>query len=163
MLTEGHARESTSVSASRGARTTGTGCWRRKNRYIITVEHLGIYNMPLKVNATDKTPSFEYIPKSGTFHVIGVSVPKDAKSFYDPIIEWVDGFCSVQKTDSRFIINIDLDYFSASSIVKLIVILKKLSRFDRSVINWIYEDDELLEAGEDLSTMINLQFNMIRK
>jgi hypothetical protein len=127
------------------------------------VEGYSIYNIPLRVNATDKTPLFEYIPKSGTFHVVGVSVPKDAKLFYDPIIEWVDGFCATQSRESYFIINIDLDYFSASSIVKLIVILKKLSKFDRSVINWIYEDDELLEAGEDLSTMINLQFNMIRK
>ena len=135
----------------------------KRNRYIIKVEDLNIYNIPLRVNATDKTPSFEYIPKSGTFHVIGVSVPKDAKIFYDPIIEWVDGFCKTQPLESYFIINIDLDYFSASSIVKLIVILKKLSKFDKSIINWIYEDDELLEAGDDLSTMINLKFNMIKK
>jgi hypothetical protein len=115
------------------------------------------------VKATEKTPSFEYNPKSGTFHVIGISVPADSKAFYQPIIDWVEGFCLVQAPNSYFIINIDLGYFSPSSIVKLIVILKKLAKFENSCVNWIYEDEELLEAGEELSTMINMQFNLIRK
>jgi len=122
----------------------------------------GLYNIPLRVKATDKTPSFEYIPKQGTFNIKGVSIPVDAKAFYNPIFDWLSGFVEVQDPNSYLIINISLDYFSPSSIMHLIKIFKKLEKFDNASINWYYEDDELLEAGTELSTILHIKFNMIK-
>lgn len=117
----------------------------------------------IRVNATEKTPSFEYIPRSGTFNVKGVSIPADPKEFYLPIIEWVDAFCNNNDINAYIMINVDLRYFSPASLLQLIKIFRKLEKFPNACINWFYEDDDLQEAGEELCDILKMHINLIRK
>lgn len=123
----------------------------------------GLYNIPLRMKATEKSPSFEYIPKDGIFNIKGVSVPTDPKSFYLPIIDWLDAFLKVQDKNSYFLINVDLGYFSPSSLLQLIKIFRKLEAFHNASINWYYEDSDLKEAGEELCDILKMHINLINK
>ncbi len=118
------------------------------------------YKIPLKINRTDETPLLEWSPKSFTFDIIGISVPKNAKLFYEPILEWIEGY--VEDIKNKIIINIDLDYFSTQSLVWLIKILKKFEKIE-SIVNWSWDEENIKECGEDISTIINIKFNLIQK
>lgn len=97
------------------------------------------------------------------FNVKGVSVPKDPKKFYTPILEWLDAFVKETKSDSYLIVNVDLGYFSPSSLMQLIKIFRKLEQFPNASINWYYEDEDLQEAGEVLCEILKMRINLIKK
>jgi hypothetical protein len=121
-----------------------------------------MFDLPLKIKATEKTPLLEYNPIERTFSVIGVSVPEDAKMFYDPILLWVSGYVK-SNTNGGMTININLDYFSTKSSLILLKMLKKFEVLPNILINWYYDDSESKEIGDDFSTMVNLTFNLIDK
>lgn len=121
------------------------------------------HNIPLKIKATDKTPQFEYSPKSGIFSIVGVSIPERPEIYYVPIIKWVQEYVMQQNKDSYLIIKLDLDYFSTQSLMYLVKILKPFQPFNNIIINWYYEDEDLLECGQELATMIKIPFNFICK
>jgi len=80
-------------------------------------------NVPIRIKATERTPLMEYLPKELTFNMIGVSVPDDAKSFYAPVLTWIESYIK-NNTTEKLTINIDLDYFSIQSASILLKILK---------------------------------------
>jgi len=121
-----------------------------------------MFDLPLKIKATEKTPLLEYNPKDRTFSVIGVSVPEDAKMFYDPILLWVSTYVKSNR-EGGLTININLEYFSTKSSLILLKILKQFETIPNVSVNWYYDDSESKEIGDDFSTMVNLIFNLIGK
>lgn len=124
------------------------------------------FNLPLKINQTDKTPLLSYDPKSRLFTMSGISVPPNARDFYEPIIKWVDGFVLSDFAKGGITINVDLEYFNTPSSVILLRILKEFEKIrDKVTINWFYEkdDDDIKEIGDDLKFMVKLEFNIIEK
>jgi len=116
----------------------------------------------IKVRATERTPLLEYIPKEMTFNMKGVSIPENAKEFYDPILLWIENFVSTDNTNP-LIINIDLDYFSIQSASILLRIIKLFDKLPDVTVNWFYEDTDIEEIGHDLSSMVKMKFNHINK
>ena len=121
-----------------------------------------MYNIGLKIKATDRTPFFEYKPKEGIFNMIGVSVPDDAMKFYEPILKWVTGYIGLNKSEP-ITVNIDLEYFSIQSSKALLKILKDFSTLPNVTINWYYDDPDIEEVGQDLSFIVGIDFNLIDK
>lgn len=121
-----------------------------------------MYNLPLKIKATERTPLFEYNPKEYTFHMVGVSVPDNAKEFYKPILDWVEGYSKTNITE-QVTINIDLDYFSIQSASVLLKILKFFDKLPNVVLNWIFDDKDTEEIGYDLAFMLKMKINHINK
>ena len=124
------------------------------------------YNNPLKVNQTDKTPLLCYDPKNRLFTMSGVSVPENARVFYEPIMKWVEGYVRSEHNKDGITINVHLDYFNIASSAILLKILKEFEKIgDRVIINWFYdeEDDDMREIGDDLQWMVKVQFNVIKK
>jgi len=121
-----------------------------------------MFDLPLKIKATEKTPLLEYNPKDRTFSVIGVSVPEDTKMFYDPILLWVSGYVKSNR-EGGLTININLDYFSTKTSLILLRILKQFEVVPNVSVNWYYDDSEGREIGDDFSTMVHLNFNLIDK
>lgn len=119
-----------------------------------------IFDIPLKVKKTDRTPEFYYDPKENFFDIKGVSVPENATEFYDPIIKWVDGY--ILTNPKSITINIELDYFSPKSLICLMRIFKKFEQFD-STINWFYDDNDIHQCGIDLEDLLKIKFNFINK
>ena len=121
-----------------------------------------MYNIGLKIKATDRTPLLEYIPRDCVFNMIGVSVPEDASKFYEPILKWIDGYVSLNTTDP-ITVNFDLDYFSIQSSKIILNIIRKFSKLPNVTVNWYYDDADNKEIGEDFSYIANIQFNLIEK
>ena len=121
-----------------------------------------MYNLPLKIKATERTPSLEYDPKGPTFNMIGISVPDDAKSFYAPILQWVEKYVREGVSDPM-IINIDLDYFSIQSASALLKIIKYFDILPNVTLNWYFDDKDTEEIGQDLASMVKMKFNHINK
>ena len=67
--------------------------------------------------------------------------------------------------ESKFTANIAFEYFNTSSSKCLFDVFKRLSKIEDSgktiTINWYYEegDDDMMEAGEDYSDLLDLDFN----
>lgn len=122
------------------------------------------YNLPLKVNQTDKTPLLSYDPKNRIFTMSGVSVPNNTREFYEPVVRWVEGYILSDFAKGGITINVSLDYFSIQSSVILLKILREFDKIkDKVIVNWIYEvdDDDMREIGDDLKAMLGLELNVI--
>jgi hypothetical protein len=121
------------------------------------------HDLPLKIKATEKTPLFEYSPKEGYFSIVGASIPDNTGDYYKPIFIWAQEYVQNKDKNIKLYINLDLEYFSTQSIVFLIKILKLFQVFNQISINWYYDGEEMLECGQDLSSIINIPFNFISK
>lgn len=105
-------------------------------------------------------------PESGIFTIEGKSVPEDGKTFYAPVLKWLDDYFNQPAAETHFIFK--LDYFNISTSKMILFILYKLNELKgkgHSVkITWYYkdEDDEMLEVGEDYEFMIDIPFEYVR-
>lgn len=118
-------------------------------------------DIPLRIKATERTPLLEYLPKEGVFNMVGVSVPDNAKDFYDPILKWVDEYVK-EKPNKDLLININLDYFSIQSASLLLRILKLFDKLENVRVNWYFDDSDTEEIGWDLAGMVKMEFNYIK-
>ena len=117
------------------------------------------------IEGTPKTPSVNFDSSSGILHLKGRSIPENSIEFYKPLVEWLDSYSS--KPQPKTSVNIQLEYFNTSSSKCLLDLFKKLETMHKSgndiLIKWYYEEDDedMLEAGEDYQSIINIPFKMI--
>lgn len=108
-----------------------------------------------------KTPWVNFDPDKGLIELGGRSIPENTESVYRPLIEWIEQYIQ----DPRDITNVkvDFEYFNSSSAKYLIRFLEYFTTLrdeGKEVnINWYYDDDELLEYGEDFQDVLELKFN----
>lgn len=117
------------------------------------------------IEGTPKTPSVNFDSASGILHLKGRSIPENSIEFYKPLVEWLDEYAA--KPQAKTSVNIQLEYFNTSSSKCLLDLFKKLEGMHKSgndiTIKWYYEEDDedMLEAGEDYQSIINIPFKMI--
>lgn len=117
------------------------------------------------IEGTPKTPSVNFDSTSGILHLKGRSIPENSIEFYKPLVEWLDEYAA--KPQAKTAVNIQLEYFNTSSSKCLLDLFKKLEGMHKSgndiTIKWYYEEDDedMLEAGEDYQSIINIPFKMI--
>ncbi len=118
-----------------------------------------------KLNASQNTPEVNLDPKNNIFEVIGRSSPEDAASFYFPILEWVDKY--LEHPNKETILNFKLPYYNTSSSKLILTIMTKFeTAFENGQkvkINWFYpqDDEDILEAGEEYSDIVDIPFEYI--
>ncbi len=115
---------------------------------------------------TQKTPFISFDPESGVFELKGKSIPENSSGFYNPVFAWLEKYC--QDPSSKTHLNIQLDYFGTASSKCILDIFKKLEEMaaagkGEAVVNWMYNDfdEDILEAGENYRSIVNLPFNLI--
>jgi len=117
------------------------------------------------IEGTPKTPSVHFDSTSGILQLKGRSIPENSIEFYKPLVEWLDEYAS--KPQPKTAVNIQLEYFNTSSSKCLLDLFKKLESMHKGgsdiMIKWYYEEDDedMLEAGEDYQSIINIPFKMI--
>ncbi|MBN2275379.1 MAG: DUF1987 domain-containing protein [Bacteroidales bacterium] len=121
----------------------------------------------LNIQAGRSTPGITYIPEENVLTISGSSLPENVHAFYKPVIEWIDEFSLSPILEPPMRIILKIQYYNSGTIRFLAEMLKMISRLhekglDLSV-DWYYEadDDIIREAGEELSEILDMQFNMI--
>ncbi|MBQ3657461.1 MAG: DUF1987 domain-containing protein [Bacteroidales bacterium] len=108
-----------------------------------------------------KTPRVNLDPEKGLVELGGRSIPENTESVYRPLIEWIEEY--KEQPQEKTVVKIDFEYFNSSSAKYLIRFLEYFSTMKKSgyeiVVNWYYDDDELLEYGEDFQEVLEMKFN----
>ena len=119
----------------------------------------------LAIMGTPKTPAVRCNAHQGLLEITGRSNPENTIEVFKPIVNWVEEY--VQNPGEKTTINIQLEHFNTSSSKSLIGILKRLESLKKEgrevVVNWYYDadDEDILEAGENFESVIQIPFNMI--
>lgn len=120
-----------------------------------------------EIPATERTPAI-ILDKSGAtgrIKFLGRSLPDDARSFYQPIITWIDDY--FQDPNETTVISFDLEYFNTSSSKMLLQIIRKLRKLEKQnkklTVEWYYleDDEDILESGVTFQELTNIEFNFI--
>lgn len=118
----------------------------------------------LFIEQTGKTPEIDF-KTTGEFKILGSSYPENVLEFYQPVINWLDKFLRTN-TESIYL-NVDLKYINTTSIKSILNVIIKIRTLSKSTVKvaWLYEiqDEDMLEAGEDLQKLSKLEFEFIEK
>lgn len=129
---------------------------------------------PLIIEPTKTTPLVHFDPAINRLEISGISRPEDVRTFYIPLLDWINRFSdelensmALYTTDKPLILDLQFNYFNSSSAKFLFDILASFNEIHLSgtpvQINWIYyeEDEDVMEAGKELSEMLEMPFNYI--
>ncbi len=123
------------------------------------------------VNGTTVSPTVDFNIDTRVLEISGYSRPENVRDFYYPIIQWLDELNlslannkSLNLNSEPFSFKFKFVYFNSSSAKFIYDIIIMLNGFQKDgfplKIYWYYDadDDELREAGEELSDMANVPF-----
>lgn len=114
----------------------------------------------LHIEHKKRSPKVDF-KLNGELSIIGNCFPEDPKSFFEPILTWLEDFKAYYT--GEVIMSIDLNYVNTSSVKILLELIQNLTgKFkSKTKINWIYEieDEDMLEVGEDLEKVSEFKFN----
>lgn len=117
------------------------------------------------IEGTPKTPNVSFDGEKGALSLKGRSIPENSIEFYKPLVDWLDSYSGSPQPKTTCVIQ--LEYFNTSSSKCLLDLFKKMESMNKNgneiEINWYYEEDDedMLEAGEDYQSIINVPFKMI--
>lgn len=131
-----------------------------------------ISNIPgqdyVRIDESERTPMIllDRSGSEGNIQLTGRSLPDDAKSFFNPILTWVEEYLGnpFEKTVARF----NLEYFNTASskmMLQIIKCLQKLNETGKDVsVEWCYmeDDEDILEAGQTFQDLTDIKFDFIR-
>ncbi|NVO09965.1 MAG: DUF1987 domain-containing protein [Bacteroidales bacterium] len=125
----------------------------------------------LYVKGTPVSPFVDFNIELRMLQISGFSRPENVRDFYFPLIQWLDELNNWMKSNKS--LNVEVEpftfkfkfiYFNSSSAKFIYDIIIMLNGFQRDgfpiKIYWYFDedDDELREAGEELSDMANVPF-----
>ncbi|MFP4060347.1 MAG: DUF1987 domain-containing protein [Bacteroidota bacterium] len=119
----------------------------------------------IKIAGTEDTPNVILDPENEIYEISGRSLPEDVTSFYNPILEWLDGYAGSPK--SKTVFSFKLTYFNTASSKLLLDILMKLEEMHEAgneiLVKWYYpeDDEDMQEAGEEYSDIVDLPFEQV--
>jgi hypothetical protein len=120
---------------------------------------------PLIIESTSLTPGIKFDANQGVFEMKGRSIPENSLEFYQPVYEWLDDY--LQNPKEKTVLKVQFDYFNTSSSKCILDILKRidtLEDMDKDIlIKWYYDenDEDMMEAGEDYSDLLESPFELI--
>ena len=123
-------------------------------------------NSELNIQGTEDTPSINFDANKKQFVIEGRSLPEDVTTFYKPVFNWLERYSEKPISPSNFIFK--LEYFNTASskiILDILMKLEDIQNDNKAVINieWHYMsgDDDMQEAGDEYSELVEVPFNLI--
>ena len=131
----------------------------------------------LMYDATDYSPAISFDHVSHKLEIAGYSRPENVRTFYYPVLEWLEKYKSevLDNSDksnfesSPISLALKMNYFNSSSAKFLLDVIVEVHKFHLDGFNvkidWYFDegDDDMLETGEDLSDMVDFPFNFIEQ
>ncbi len=117
------------------------------------------------IEPSSLTPYIFFDTQTGILELKGRSSPDNAVIFYEQLMSFFDKYYAMDECRD-VTINVGLEYFNTSSLKCIFQILRRIKDgADRTScaleINWFYEEDDedMLETGEDISALLDIEFN----
>lgn len=118
----------------------------------------------LKILQTKCTPKINLNP-DGMIKIRGRLMVDDVTEFSKQIEEWIDKY--ICNPADLTCVDFYMDYLPTSTLRFYISILSKITSIQlqnkKYIINWYYDegDEDILEKGENISSILNIPFNFI--
>ena len=118
---------------------------------------------PLIIKGAENSPGIILNKQENNFEISGRSLPEEVMSFYAPVMDWLEKY--VRDPNDKTVFKLKLDYINSASqraIQELLTILEKIKEQGREIeIEWYFmtDDDDMKEAGEEYSEIIDIPFN----
>jgi hypothetical protein len=120
----------------------------------------------LYIPKTKNSPMIQLDNTRGVITIKGSSIPEDAVSFYNPLLESVKEYC---QNPRKTIVNMDLPYFNSSTSRIFHTLFNKLSEIHSKgfevVVNWYYdvEDEDFKDAANVYATLSKIPFSLVER
>jgi hypothetical protein len=117
---------------------------------------------PLIIEGEVDTPKIVLDHTNNKFEISGKSLPEDVKSFYNPVIEWLEQF--IPEAGNETIFEFKMDYLNTAStkmVTELIYKLKAILELGKGLkVHWYYEtfDYDMKKLGADISFFTGVPF-----
>ncbi len=115
------------------------------------------------IASTSLTPRIVLNSNTLEFSVSGKSCPEDGLTYYKFVTDYIE---TIKLSEiENFTFKFDLEYANTSSAKAFVNIIYKMQELNNPSVIWMYEqdDDEILELGTDISTIVNVPFTFIIK
>lgn len=126
----------------------------------------------LSLAPTLNTPGVNLDPVGNKFELKGESRPENVRSFYLPILDWLEKFAGELqgKADgSPLEFSFNFEYFNSTSakyILDIFKILNSINSTGKTVkVSWHYEEDDedMYEVGMEMSRMSGITFEYVKE
>lgn len=118
---------------------------------------------PLKIAGSQNIPNVDFNHSEGMLVMKGRSILENTAPFFEPIINWVEGYCKKPAKKTEF--HIEMDYFNTSSskfILSIFEKLQKLYELGQEVeVFWYYCEDDSKDLGKDYSNLLKIPFRLV--
>lgn len=118
---------------------------------------------------TKSSPTVDFDPQANLLSLVGQSYPENAFKFYEPILEWVDGYLVQLSQEDEAILEFQMPYMNTSSTKCLMMLLDKFdyaySQGKRVAVRWICnaDNESEYECAEELKEDLSLPFDILTK
>ena len=117
----------------------------------------------LIIEKTEKTPYVNFNAETGILELTGRSRPESSIKFYEPIEDWILEYA--ENPAKKTVISFKFDYFDTSSSKWFLTLMKHIESIylnkNDVLINWYYDDDDILEYGEEIQDIREVPMNLI--
>lgn len=114
----------------------------------------------IKINRSDVYPDIILDKENGVFEIRGISLPQDAREFYQPVLDFLSEYAQKPNKVTIFVFN--MKYFNVSSAKMLMFVMYKLKEIyekgNTVLVTWCFDDEDIKEAGQDFEQMIKIPF-----
>ena len=123
--------------------------------------------MSYLIESTRNTPTINFNAENGSLEISGRSMPENTRKFYDPIIAWLHNFKPDPSLEISLTIN--LSYLNTSSTIAMLEVLKTIAKLKENgntvKVLWHYDqyDEDMKMAGEDISSISELDFEYVEE
>lgn len=120
----------------------------------------------IELGETNSTPQVSADPQKHQLVLKGRSLPVDAYSFYQPIIDWLSKYGASDNSELDLIIQ--LTFLNSGSSKRLIDLFECADRLSqngcRTDIEWHYNDnsDDIYAAGKEYSSLVSVPFKLVK-
>ena len=113
---------------------------------------------------TKTTPAVHLSKKNNIFNIIGNSTRKSSIYFFSQIFDWFDEYSNEPNPAMSFNFKLNnINTENKTHYLRLLKILQKISKTDKVLIRWHYEQDNnlILEIGKEFHDLLDLDFEFI--
>lgn len=120
-----------------------------------------------RIEPTNETPTIEFNPDKAHFELSGVSLPEDARGFFQPVMDWWVEYAT--SCNQKVSFDVRMIYFNTASSKCFLDLFEQLNKMKKSgadiYVRWFYTegDDDMKSAGEVFNDLVDIEFEFVEE